>query len=129
MTENVTPDPEQAQPEEFDFSFRIPARQERRTCDTCGQEFIGSRTTCQECEFYEKFPEMAPGYWTWTRRGETGWNIQASWRESEPWPLPGTTVTVHRKNGTTSRETILEVENTYYDRAVNFNLICSVAAG
>ena len=24
MTENVTPDPEQAQPEEFDFSFRLP---------------------------------------------------------------------------------------------------------
>lgn len=111
--------------EPFDFSS-LP-RMERRTCTQCGEEFRGSRDLCQQCEYYRDFPEMAPGYWTWTKSAQ-GWMIRAVWREKEPWPEPGTAVTVHRKNGTTSQATIREVDHHRYDMAANLVLTCSVEA-
>ena len=112
---------------DFRYPIKLP-KMEDRTCTKCGQDFRGSHEVCSECHFNETHPEMAPGYWTW-RSSATGWKIQAKWREKESWPEPGTVVTVHRKNGTASQETIAEVENNYFDRAANLVLVCRVEGG
>ena len=106
---------------DFDFS-KIP-NMENRTCTGCGQDFRGSGELCTECGFYQSHPEEAPGYWTWSRSG-TEWKIRAKWLEKESWPEPGTVVTVHRKNGSDSQETILEDGESRYDRAGNMILTC-----
>ena len=112
-----------AEQEPFDFSA-IP-KQADQTCRVCGEEFLGYRNICDECSFHEDHPEMAPGYWTWTNSSR-GWMITARWREKEEWPESGTSVTVHRKNGTTSQATIEEVESHRYDMAANLVLTCTV---
>lgn len=109
----------------FDFS-KLPKPTER-TCTRCGADFRGIRDLCDQCDFYESHPEMAPGYWTW-RSSNQGWMVQAAWPENDPEPEPGTVVTVHRKDGTTSQATLGELDHFRYDMAAQKVMIYPVQA-
>ena len=103
-------------------------KRETMNCAQCGTQFT-TRTgaaLCEECSFYADHPEMAPKYWTWHRRASDVWGIQATWPEREPLPEPGDQVTVHRKNGTTSLETIREVEGLIFQLDGTARLDCFI---
>lgn len=89
-------------------------------CDTCGQQDKGpeGQTTCAQCDFYRTHPEMAPGYFTWTRTAH-GWAATATWRDKDPDPAPGTVITVHRKDGTSSQHSVSELLSIRYDTSGN----------
>ena len=79
-----------------------------KTCSDCGEKFrsVGA-DTCAECRYYEDNPHLAPGYFRWTRA--TGrWIATAVWKTDMPVPKPGDTITVHRKDGDTSKQTVTE---------------------
>ena len=82
------------------------------TCNTYGQKDRGpeGQTICAQCRLYEDHPEMRPGYFTWTSTSK-GWAATAKWGDNEPEPEPGNTVTVHRKDGSTSVHTVRELRN------------------
>ena len=109
-------------------TFKIPPRSQPAVCAGCEQDF---RTTgdalCTECRFHQDHPEEAPGYWTWSQRAAGRWGVQAKWRERDPLPEPGTVITVHRKDGTTSQHTIGSHPDTRYDRAANLIITCELA--
>ena len=109
------------------FDFSKMKQRETRDCPECGQEFdtIGDRVLCLECQYNQDHPEMAPKYWTWTKNG-SNWKIAATWPEREPEPEPGDRVTVHRKNGTESTETIREIHELRYDMTGKARLTCWV---
>ena len=111
------PQPEEAPQQEpfFDFSRLIPM--ETHTCAQCGNEYrctLQAGELCLECEDLKLHPEKAPMYWTWTKMGGK-WMIAAYWPHEEPLPTPGARVTVHRKNGSESIETISEVDGIIYE--------------
>ena len=111
-----------------DFSRLKSLRHE--TCQDCGEDFTTHRedaAVCTQCAFYRTNPEMAPKYWAWIRIPNNEWGIAARWPEKDELPLPGDTVVVHRRNGTTSNETIGEVLRTYYSRSLNLQVLCKVA--
>jgi ribA/ribD-fused uncharacterized protein len=116
LPERTKPRPEQEpEPQPFDFSRIIPS--ERRQCTRCGNEYRCTPQApdiCQECQDLEAHPEKAPRYWTWTKMGRK-WMIAAYWPDDEPLPEPGEEVTVHRKNGSQSTETIREVDGITYE--------------
>jgi hypothetical protein len=87
----------------------------RKECSQCGNGFHGlpENDTCVDCEFRRKNPDLNDGCWTWSRGGDR-WDIMAYWPDDEPDPDPGQVVTVHRKDGSTSSVTILEVEGRRY---------------
>ena len=97
------------------IDFNNLPKAEYKDCPDCRQRFRGfqEEDRCVECQFYVDHPEMAPKYWTWTKRGQT-WTVVATWPDREPSPEVGDTITVHRKNGTTSVETISEIDGLIY---------------
>lgn len=90
------------------------------TCQECGQQDRGPEgsTKCTQCRLYESHPELAPGYFTWTKTAN-GWAASAKWGDKNPEPEPGTVITVHRKNGSVSQHTVREIRNVHYDIAAN----------
>lgn len=113
-----------------DFSKLGPLT--NRTCSRCGQDFRGQadrEPICPECDYYRSHPTEAPGYWTWERDGRGQWNIRAYWKEREPSPEPGDTVTVHRRNGSSSRETLHEQLDERFDRSGRRIIRWSIRSG
>ena len=110
------------------FDFSATGRMERKNCEECGQTFEGfpQERTCLECRYLRDNPEQAPKYWTWRRRGSGIWGVSAHWPDNEPLPEPGDQVTVHRKNGSTSVETIREVDGLIYLPTGQARLDCFV---
>ena len=108
--------------------FHIPKPKSPKTCPDCGQEYQGSEddTCCLICSFYRDNPELAPKYWTWTKGPIDSWNAVCTWPEKEALPEPGLQITVHRKNGNTSKEIIDTVRNPWFDRAANLKIIVTV---
>ena len=110
-----------------DFSKLGPSQ--HKTCSECGEDFtthVQDNNVCTQCVFYQNHPEMAPKYWTWTRLTSSQWGIIARWPDKEDLPNPGDTVVVHRKNSTTSTETIREVLRTGYSPSITLQVFCSV---
>ena len=110
-------------------AFRIPGKLQHHTCTECAQGFTSHRedsTICSECGFYQSHPELAPKRWTWSM-GSNQWGVVAFWPEKEDLPQPGDIITVHRKDETTSVETIAEVRNTNYTPAARLRVLCTIA--
>ncbi len=97
------------------------------TCQSCGQNDRGPEgsTTCSECRLYLDHPESAPGYFTWTKTS-SGWAATALWRDKNPDPQPGTTITVHRRDGSSSEHTTRELLNSHYNTDGNKVVTCTV---
>ena len=97
------------------------------TCSQCGDEDRGPEGTaiCTLCQYYEANPAEAPGYFTWSSNLE-GWAATAKWREKEPVPEPGQTVTVHRKDGGSSEHRVRGTLDRRYDPAANLIITLSV---
>ena len=112
-----------------DFFANLSSRhRETKNCGQCGNEFT-TRTgadLCDQCQLYAIHPEMAPKYWTWRRRGSGVWGVTTRWLDNEPLPEPGEQVTVHRKNGSTSVETLREVEGLIYQPDGTARLDCFI---
>ena len=110
---------------DFDFST-IPNR-EYKDCQDCGQRFRGfeNEKLCPECQSLREHPERAPKHWTWTKTGRR-WTIAATWPDAEPIPNVGDAVTVHRQDGSSSQETITEVDGLIYDFNGRARLHCWV---
>ena len=111
----------------FDFSQSIPRFD--KVCADCGDSFKTARedeTRCTECFYYHKNPEQAPGYFTWKKVGQK-WAAVAKCRDNDDPPVPGTVITVHRKDGSATTHTIVEVIDTRYDTAGNRLTFCRVA--
>ena len=109
--------------------FSRLSKLQSKTCNDCGEEFtthVPENTTCTECGYYREHPELAPMYWTWTRRGRW-WTVAATWPVKEPLPEVGAVITVHRKDGTSSTETISEVDGLLYDMSGRARLHCWVS--
>ena len=115
---------------ETPFAFPIPGRLQRE-CVDCGQEFQGreDQDACTGCSYLRTHPEARDGYWTWTRGGEGRWDIITFWPKDEPPPEPGATVTVHRRDGTSGRATILEAREPVFNMAGRARLRCLVREG
>ena len=110
-----------------DFSKSIPRFD--KLCADCGDTFKTSReeeTRCTECFYYHKYPEQAPGYFTWTKTGQT-WAAVAKWRDHDDPPLLGAAITVHRKDGTSSEHRIIRLIDSRYDVAGNRLVYCEVS--
>lgn len=110
------------------FLETLGRKRETKNCAQCEKEFT-TRTAaelCEQCSFYADHPEMAPKYWTWHRRASGVWGVQATWPEGEPLPEPGDRVTVHRRNGTSSVETLREVEGLMFRPDATARLTCFV---
>ena len=94
--------------------FRIPARRQRGECRQCGQQGrLGNSEDgahkeglCEECRLYIDQPEMGYHWWTWRLRTENQWQVTCKIRHRDDVPQTGQQVTVHRRNGTTSVETL-----------------------
>ena len=100
-----------------DFS-QIPKRR-TITCIDCHREATArllpnQDELCDECLFYREHPDLAPKYWTFRRGPNNSWRATCYWPEHEPFPLPGDIITVHRKDGSTSLQTIAEFEYHHY---------------
>ena len=110
------------------FPFPIPPKSRETTCTECDQPCRINRTEdlCDECNFHRSHPEMAPGYWTWQKLADNSWGVQATWREPSQLPQPGDSITVHRKNGTTSNTTIRELTHTHYNKSGNLVVHCRI---
>ena len=93
---------------------KMPMRS-RKSCQKCGETFRGfqDEVICLQCKFYQEHPEEAPGYWKWIGP-EQGRRARSTWTENRPLPQPGDTITVHRKDGKASLETVDEVEGLMY---------------
>jgi hypothetical protein len=100
-------------------------------CIECGVTFRGTPDTrCSQCHFYTQCPELKPGNFRWASNGtdeqnRKRWQIEGHWIWDEM-PQPGAEVTVYRRDGTTSEETIQEFIAAHYDRAANWTVVCSV---
>ena len=117
LWENRTPveEPKGEEPES-DFFQELTKRmktQVLKACEKCGKEFKGQPETplCTSCYFLEKYPEFQPKRWTWTKI-ESQWGVTAIWPDKDPLPEPGETITVHRKDDTTSEVTLREYNET-----------------
>ena len=118
MTEqNENPEP---------FNFPIPGKMSTKTCNECGQEFRGTKEQeiCIECSYRRDHPETRDKYWTWSRAGGGRWGIVAYWPDGEDLPDAGERVTVYRKDGSTSVETIREVGRLRYRPSGRAQLYC-----
>ena len=102
-------------------------RQVWKACEKCGTEFKAQPETliCTTCDFQERYPEFQPKRWTWTPMGNQ-WGIIAVWPPKDADPEVGTTVTVHRKDGSTSQATISEVEGLRAFGTGQFKMFCRV---
>ena len=111
-------------------TFKIPKKQVNKTCPNCHREYRGPANSelCGECWYYQQHPEMAPAYWTWTKLSQNQWGITAYWPDRENPPVPGQQVTVHRKDGSSSLETIMEVYEPIIDRMARPIIRCAVEA-
>ena len=112
----------------MDFAFRIPSRK-KHPCPQCGQEARGEQgdELCTQCHFYQSHPEEAPKYWTWTHGPNNTWLATAAWPENEPDPDTGLSITVHRKDGSTSIHTVLALRHRAYDHSARLRVVCEVA--
>ena len=112
----------------FDFSQLNPRSYQTKRCSQCGRVFTTRHDNdlCEQCQYYADNPDQAPKYFTWHQRS-SGWHIRATWPDKEPLPEPGDQVTVHRKNGSTSVETVREVEGLIYLPDGRGRLDCYVA--
>ena len=112
----------------FDEILKRLDRMERKDCGDCGQTFRGlpEEEICIECEYKREHPEARDRFWTWSRVGGGRWTIVAHWPDGEKLPEVGEQVTVHRKNGSTSVETIHEVEGLRYLPTGRAQLRCLV---
>ena len=79
--------------------------------------------TCRQCSFYRDHPELAPKYWTWTRGPRNTWRVICTWPEKEDFPEPGLKITVHRKDSSTSQETVKEFDYHHFDTTANLKVI------
>ena len=111
----------------FDFSTITITK---RTCVQCGAEFTAVKkeaSLCQQCQYYLDNPEQAPKYFTWTKSGSgDGWVITARWPNNEAPPEPGLEVAVHRKDGSSSFQTILETVREGYDYVGERKVWCAI---
>ena len=109
------------------IDFANMPKHEQKECQECGQQFTGfpDQPRCTQCHYLSLHPEEAPKYWTWTKRGPT-WTIVATWPDREPLPEVGDVLTVHRRNGATSAETITEIDGLLYDTMGRGRLHCRV---
>ena len=109
------------------MGFNAILKRERRDCRDCGETFRAApgEETCAFCRYLREHPEEGPKHWTWRRRSGV-WGISAHWPDNEPLPEPGDKVTVHRKNGSTSVETIREVDGLLYLPTGKARLDCLV---
>ena len=93
---------------------KMPTRT-RKNCQQCGEVFRGfeDEGICLRCKSYQEHPEEAPGYWKWIGP-EQGRRARSTWTDKMPMPWPGETITVHRKDGSGSTQTIAQVEGLMY---------------
>ena len=112
---------------EESHTFRIPPRRVRQRCPQCGEEtrMAPEEQKCPECQLYDEQPERAPGYWTWTKT-TGGWSARTWLRENDPPPQPGTEITVHRQDGSSSVHTTREIRGEHYDRTARRTLTVDV---
>ena len=111
----------------FDFSQTIPRFE--KECADCGGSFKTARedeTRCTECFYHHQHPELAPGYFTWTKTGSK-WATVARWRDHEDPPNVGAMITVHRKDGTASEHTVVEILDTRYNTSGERLVRCRVS--
>ena len=111
----------------FDYSKLTP--KDPRDCAECGESFKPIRdeeTLCLEHQYYADHPERAPRYWTWTRRGNQHWAVTARWPRLEELPAAGAQVTVHRRDGSISLETISDEADHRYDPSGDYIVTCDV---
>ena len=111
----------------FDFSQTIPRFD--KECADCGTSFKSVRadeTRCTECFYYHKNPESAPGYFTWTKT-DSKWGAVAKWREHEDPPDVGSMITVHRKDGTASEHSVVEILDHRYSMSGELLMTCQVS--
>ena len=101
---------------------------QQQTCQQCGNQFTSSRpndTPCAQCKFYLDRPDVPPKTFTWTQV-DSKWFIRALWPIHEPRPHAGMVVTVHRRNGTNSPQTIDEIVERTSMTSVDIIYRCSV---
>ena len=99
-----------------------------RICADCGDSFKTARedeTRCTECFYYHQHPEQAPGYFIWTKAGQN-WAAVDKWRDHDDPPQVGDIIAVHRKDGSTSDHSIVELLDSRYDTAGNRLTYCRV---
>ena len=110
------------------YKFKMPPPKTKKTCPECGVTFQGSAEddVCIQCYFHQKHPETAPKYWTWTKGPRNSWKAVCTWPGNEDPPQGGETITVHRKDGSISQETVGQPGETWYDRSANMKIICTV---
>ena len=111
-----------------DMSNRLNRPRVTRNCADCGREFqtITEQDCCLECEYLREHPLERTKVWTWARVGAQ-WGIAAYWPERAPLPEVGETVTVNRKDGSSSAATIREVEGIRYLPTGQGRLYCYVS--
>ena len=112
-----------------DFDFLNTRTPNPTPCSRCAATFdqiSEEQQLCTECQFESDHPELAPQYWTWTRSGSSTWTAVATWPDKEPLPEPGDTITVHRRDGSSSEHTITETDGVLYDRSGRPRLHCRV---
>ena len=109
------------------FDFSQIRKREYTLCQDCGDRFraLPDEHHCVACQYYRDHPELALKHWTWKKRGQN-WTVVATWPDGEPLPLPGDSITVHRKDTTTSTETISEIDGFIYDQFGKPRLHCWV---
>ena len=100
----------------------------QKTCAKCAAEYRTIREEedlCSGCSYYRDNPELAPGYFTWSRfAGE--WTAAANWNPNDPEPAQGETITVHRRDGTTSKHRVASHHEGRFDPSGNFIIRLSV---
>ena len=57
---------------------------------------------------------------------QNSWKVTCTWPEKETFPEPGLRIEVHRKDGSTSQETVKEFDFHYYDTTANLKVVCLV---
>ena len=123
------------QPEESQASrFRIPARRERGQCRQCGQDGrLGNpedgpekEGLCDECRLYVDNPELGYHWWTWRSKGQGEWAVTCDIRNRDDVPGTGQHVTVHRKDGSTSVETLKGEGHIGLSRAARWQVVFEI---
>ena len=98
-------------------------------CKTCNEPFRGDPDgdgLCSRCSHYASVPSDAPGAFNWFQKHNNGaWTVRALWedyryvgdgrREDIPMEMPaaGDAINVYRRDGTSSRQTISKVGESF----------------
>ena len=110
-----------------DFFTDLIKNTKSKFCADCGREFTttSDQDCCFDCEYLREHPIERTKVWTWHQLGSE-WGIAAYWPDQESRPAIGETVTVHKKDGSTSSATIREIEGFRYMPTGQGRLFCYV---